>query len=43
MEIISTGASIIITAMGLKLVLYGVTSLGSIIRKGVSYEQDFDK
>ena len=34
MEFITTGASIIVAAMGLKLVLYGVTSLETIIKRG---------
>lgn len=33
MEIIATGATILITAMGLKMVLYGVTNIGSIIER----------
>ena len=44
MELITTGATIIVAAMGLKLVHYGVTTLSTIIRRGEdSYEQDFNK
>ena len=34
MEFITTGATILVAAVGLKLVLYGVTSLGNIIKRG---------
>ena len=43
MEFITTGASILVAALGLKLVLYGVTSLGTIIKRGdYHYGQDDD-
>ena len=34
MEFITTGATILVAAMGLKLFLYGVNSLGTIIKRG---------
>ena len=42
MEFITTGASIIVAAMGLKLVLYGVTSLETIIKRGDYYYGEDD-
>ncbi len=37
MEIITTISDVLVGAMGIKLVIYGVTSLGRIMKRGENY------